>query len=179
MDRVPVARSIQQLAAQLGSEAFAEVCVDLLRGADRTDYVHELRQLTGHAWLTGDAVFDPERWPDYWVRTWGARGLLHEWNDLATEAIVGGMQDEHWRPVEMCLKVSARHEVAGSGDGAAALVTHPITRVRLQALRALATVGDTFQVVSVVDALTDPDVEVAKRAELTLVQLRHRLDMVD
>ena len=44
------------------------------------------------------------------MRTWGARGLLHVWADSATDAVVRGLADEHWRPAEMCLKVAARHE---------------------------------------------------------------------
>ena len=41
------------------------------------------------------------------MRTWGARGLLHCWDDAATDAVVAGLGDEHYRPAEMCLKVSA------------------------------------------------------------------------
>ena len=89
------------------------------RRAER--YVEELRWLTGHDWQPGDGVLDRERWKDYWVRSWGARGLLHVWHDSATAAIVRGLDDEHYRPAEMCLKVAARHEVAGAGDGAARL----------------------------------------------------------
>ena len=51
---------------------------------------------------------DRDVWQDYWVRTWGARGLLHVWDDAATGAVVAGLDDEEWRPAEMCLKVVAR-----------------------------------------------------------------------
>lgn len=69
-------------------------------------------------------------WKDYWLRTWGARGLLHVWDEAATHALAAGLDDEEWRPAEMCLEVVARHEVAGAGDGAAALAEHDLPRVR-------------------------------------------------
>ena len=120
-DRPPVAELIADLAARLGVPRFVAVCTDLMSGADREEYVEELRGLTGHDWHPGDSVLDRDAWPDYWVRTWGARGLLHVWDDVATDAVVRGLGDEHWRPAEMCLKVAAKHDVAGTGDGAAAL----------------------------------------------------------
>lgn len=141
-----MAELIAGLAARLGTPAFVAVCTDLLGGADREEYVEELRSLTGHDWQPGDDVFDREVWHDYWVRTWGARGLLHVWDDSATGAIVAGLADEHWRPAEMCLKVAARHDVAGAGDGASLLLGHQLPRVRAQALRALAVTGDTQHV---------------------------------
>ena len=57
----------------------------------------------------------------------------------------------------MCLKVTARHEVAGAGDGAAALADHELPRVRAAAMRALAVAGDTEHVDVVRDRLDDPD----------------------
>ena len=115
----PVADLIVGLAERIGVPAFVAVCTDLMGGADREEYVEELRSLTGHDWHPGDGVFDRDVWHDYWVRTWGARGLLHVWDDSATSAVVAGLADEHWRPAEMCLKVTARHDVAGAGDAAA------------------------------------------------------------
>ena len=121
-----MAELIAELAARVGVRRFVAVCTDLMAGADREVYVEELRSLTGHDWHPGDGVFDRESWQDYWVRTWGARGLLHVWDDSATDAVVRGLADEHWRPAEMCLKVAAKHEVAGTGDGAAALADHEL-----------------------------------------------------
>lgn len=66
-----VADQIRSLADQIGRDAFLDVCLNLMNGADRNLYVHELRSLTGHAWEPGDSVFNPQSWPDYWVRTWG------------------------------------------------------------------------------------------------------------
>lgn len=176
-EKPPVADSIVDLAGRIGVPAFLVVCTDLLGGADREQYVEELRSLTGHDWLPGDGVLDRTSWADYWVRTWGARGLLHVWDEPATSAVVAGLADEHWRPAEMCLKVCARHDVEGGGDGAAALVRHELPRVRVQALRALAVVGDTEHVAVVRDRLEDDVEGVRRQAEQALERMRIRLDV--
>jgi hypothetical protein len=173
----PVAELIAGLAERVGVPAFVAVCVDLLGGAEREAYVEELRSLTGHAWQRGDAVFDRDVWQDYWVRTWGARGLLHVWDDSATGAVVAGLADAHWRPAEMCLKVTARHDVAGAGDAAALLLGHELPRVRVQALRALAVVGDTQHVETARSLLDDPEEAVRVQAGRALTAMARRLDL--
>jgi hypothetical protein len=160
----------------VGRARFVDVCVDLLAGAPRTAYVPELRYLTGHSWEPGDPVLDETIWKDYWVRTWGARGLLHCWSDVATDAVVAGLGDPHYRPAEMCLKVSARYDVAGAGPGAAALTGHELPRVRAAAARALAVVGDTEHEPAVVALLDDDDESVRVAAARALTGLRRRLD---
>ena len=125
-EKPPVAELIVGLAERIGVPAFVAVCTDLMGGADREEYVEELRGLTGHDWHPGDGVLDRSSWADYWVRTWGARGLLHVWDDSATSAVVAGLADEHWRPAEMCLKVTARHDVAGG----TARRRRPVARAR-------------------------------------------------
>ncbi len=180
MGERPVAELIGELAERLGRAAFTEVCVALLRGAPREDHLEVLPWLTGHDWSAGSAVHERDTWRDYWPRTWGARGLLHVWDDpegIASAAVVAGLADEHWRPAEMCLKVAAAHEVAGAGDGAAALADHALPRVRAAAMRALAVVGDTEHVDVVRDHLDDPGPAVRRTAGRSLQQLRHRLDL--
>jgi hypothetical protein len=172
-----VAELISELAYRLGVPGFVAVCTDLMAGVDREEYVEELRSLTGHDWHPGDGVFDRDAWQDYWVRTWGARGLLHVWDDSATDAVVRGLADEHWRPAEMCLKLAARHVVAGSGDGAAALADHELPRVRAQAMRALAVTGDSEHLDVVRHRLDDEDAEVRKQAARALEALERRLDL--
>lgn len=118
-------------------------------------------------------------WKDYWIRTWGARGLLHVWDEAASGAVVAGLADEHWRPAEMCLKVATRREVGGAGDGAVLLAAHALPRVRSQAMRALAAVGDTEHVPAVRAALTDEDPGVRRQAARALDRLTERLDLRD
>jgi hypothetical protein len=176
---VPVARRIGELDALVGRERFVEVCVDLLEGAPRTSYVPELRYLTGHTWEPGSPTLDVEVWRDYWVRTWGARGLLYCWDDRATDAIVAGLGDDHYRPAEMCLKVSAKHDVAGSGPGAAALATHEMPRVRANAVRTLGVVGDTEHAEVVLAVLDDPESWVRVYAARAYRRMAARLDLPD
>jgi hypothetical protein len=177
LEERPVGELIEELAQRLGRERFAEVCVSLLLGGSREDHLDALPWLTGHDWSEGEPVRDRTVWKDYWVRTWGARGLLHVWDDQATHAVVAGLDDEEWRPAEMCLKVVARHEVAGAGDGAAALLDHELPRVRSSALRALAVVGDTEHVAPVVAAQDDPDPDVRRQAGRAWESMRERLDL--
>jgi hypothetical protein len=176
MTKPSLTQSIVAHAELVGVPTFVASCIDLLGGADRNEYIDDLRCLTGHAWEPGSNLFNPESWPDYWVRSWGARGLLHVWDDSATSAILVGLSDEHWRPAEMCLKVAARHEVAQAGDGAAILASHELPRVRMQSLRALGIMGDTEHVRVVQHALDDPREDVRRQAERTLRQMRARLD---
>jgi hypothetical protein len=173
----PVAAGIRELDSLLGRPRFVAVCVDLLGGADRTTYVAELRYLTGHDWGDDDPVRDPSVWKDYWVRTWGARGLLHCWDDAATPAVVAGLADEHYRPAEMCLKVAGRHEVAGTGPAAAVLARHDLPRVRAQAVRTLGVVGDTEHVAEVRAAMDDPDASVREQAARAYERMAVRLGL--
>jgi hypothetical protein len=170
----PVAAHIQELDALVGRDRFVEVCVDLLGGADRTAYVPELRYLVGQP---GDRFLDRASWKDYWVRTWGARGLLHCWHDSATVPVVNGLGDEHYRPAEMCLKVSAKHDVAGSGPGAASLSRHELPRVRANAVRTLGVVGDTEHADDVLAVLHDPEEWVREHAARAYARMARRLDL--
>ena len=174
--RRPVADLIEELVEQIGVPRHVAVCVDLLGGAPRERYVDELRFLTGHDWQPGDAVFSPSSWGDFWVRSWGARGLLHVWDDAATTAVVAGLGDPHHRPAEMCLKVVARHDVAGAGDGAALLAGHDLPLVRVHAMRALAVVGDTEHLAVVESAIDDEHPAVRRQAGRALEALLRRLD---
>ena len=180
MGERPVADLIGELADRLGCDRFTAVCVDLMGGARREEHLDVLPWLTGHDWSEGEAVRDQASWHDYWLRTWGARGLLHVWDDQdgrATDAVVAGLSDEHWRPAEMCLKVVAAHDVAGAGDGAAALADHDLPRLRAAALRALGVAGDTEHVGVVRDHLDDPDPAVRRAAARCLELLTKRLDL--
>jgi hypothetical protein len=173
----PIAAYLRELDALVGRERFVEICCDLLAGADRTSYVAELRYLTGFDGEHRDRFLDASSWKDYWVRTWGGRGLLHCWSDRASDAVVAGLGDEHYRPAEMCLKVAARYDVAGSGPGAAALATHQLPRVRANAVRTLGVVGDTEHADVVLAMLDDPDPAVRTHAARAYDRMAQRLDL--
>jgi len=173
----PIAELVPELVAQVGEDAVVDACIDLLAGADRGGYLDVLPYLTRHSFAPGAAAADPARWPAYWVRTWGARGLLHVWRERAEVPVVAGLADEHWRPAEMCLRVATLRGIGPAGDGAARLTTHERARVRDQALRTLAAVGDTEHVEAVRVRLDDPDPTVRGRAVVALDRLVERLDL--
>jgi hypothetical protein len=172
-----VQQLITELSERLGPDEFTARCTALLGGAPREEHLDVLPWLTGHDWSEGEAVRDAASWKDHWLRTWGARGLLHVWDDRASDTVVAGLADQEWRPAEMCLKVVAAHDVAGAGDGAALLADHPLPRVRAAAARALAAVGDTEHVDVVTDLLDDPDASVRRAAARALERMRERLDL--
>lgn len=166
---------VVELAHHLGEPGVVDLCVELLGGADARDHRPELAYLTGLDF--GPDGHDLGDWADYWPRSWGARGLLYVWDDSASPAVVAGLADEHWRPAEMCLKVATRQEVAGAGDGAAALATHELPRVRAQAMRTLAVTGDTEHVDAVRARLDDDHEDVRRQAARAWEQLAGRLDL--
>ncbi|MBA2699461.1 MAG: HEAT repeat domain-containing protein [Nocardioidaceae bacterium] len=164
---------VTELGARVGAVTAAGWCADLLSGADPHDHVEMLDYLGSNC---RRAAFDPS-WYDYWVRTWGARGLLYIWSDSVAPAVVAGLGDEHWRPAEMCLKVSTLREIGESGPGAAALVEHALPRVRQQSLRCLGANGDTEHVALVERAIDDEHADVRRAAAHALARLSQRLDL--
>lgn len=73
----------------------------------------------------------------YWLRVWGARGLLWVWEDEAVPEVRLALADESWRVREMALKVIARHEVGDLMADVAASQEDPVPRVRQAAARTL------------------------------------------
>jgi hypothetical protein len=73
----------------------------------------------------------------YWLRVWGARGLLHAWDDRATAAIIHATGDGAWRVREMAAKVIARHRVGDAFGAVAGLRGDDVPRVRAAAERAV------------------------------------------
>jgi HEAT repeat protein len=73
----------------------------------------------------------------YWLRVWGARGLLWNWDARAVASIRAALGDEAWRVREMAAKVVARHLVDDLQPHVAQLIHDPVPRVRAAASRAL------------------------------------------
>ena len=76
----------------------------------------------------------------YWLRVWGARGLL--WAGVAddTSILRNALHDDHWRVREMACKVVARHQVGDLLDSVSTLESDPMERVRAVATRAAAAI---------------------------------------
>ncbi len=165
---------LTQFAHTIGESAAAAICADLLEGAAAATHASALPYLAGRP----AAPMLEGRWgPDYWLRVWGARGLLYVWNDRVAPAVVAGIVDEQWRVAEMCLKVAARRELGEAGPGAERLMVHERPRVRQAALRALGVVGDTEHVAVVRTALNDDDFGVRRAAARALRAMVTRLDV--
>ncbi len=73
---------------------------------------------------------------EYWLRVWGARGLLWVWDDKAIDEIRLALHDDHWRVREMALKVMARNRLGDELADTEPLRTDPVPRVRQAAARA-------------------------------------------
>ena len=113
-----------------------QACVDLLAGRDVDPAL--VRVLGGpHADRYLD---DPVH--AYWLRVWGARGLLWNWDPSAVPAVQAALTDEAWRVREMGAKVVARHLVGEALPALGELVHDPVPRVRAAASRALRRLTD-------------------------------------
>lgn len=92
----------------------------------------------------------PARWavsggaggPEYWLRVWGARGLLYAWQDDAAEPVIAALGDEHWRVREMAAKVCARRLLDEAVPLLGALRHDDDPRVRRSAERARLRITD-------------------------------------
>lgn len=79
----------------------------------------------------------------YWPRVWAARGLLHVWDDVATDAIIHATTHQSWRVREMATKVIARHHVWPAIDAVVRLLDDENARVRTAASRAFHVVAES------------------------------------
>ena len=131
--------SIEAECARRGREQVVQGCRALLAGGD-TDgpFVAAL------AGPTAPRFLDPDRDDRYWLRVWGARGLLWAWDDAAGPDICAALGDDSWRVREMALRVVARHRVDGCLEAVVPVHKDGVPRVRAAAARALAalTAGD-------------------------------------
>ena len=127
-------QSIEAECARRGRMKLIVDCVDLLEGRSVDDEL-----LLALAGPPARAVLDGRAGGrhGYWPRVWAARGLLHTWDDIATEAVIRAMSDDSWRVREMIAKVVAAHGVDRATPALAILLDDPVPRVRKNAERAL------------------------------------------
>jgi hypothetical protein len=126
-------QKVEQECARHGKAAVVARCVRLVEGGDvEADLLVALGGPGARKFLDGGAHADT-----YWLRVWGARGLLWAWDSSATEAIRIALRDDAWRVREMGAKVVARHQVDDALESVAVLVDDPVPRVRAAATRAL------------------------------------------
>jgi hypothetical protein len=63
--------------------------------------------------------------------------MLYAWDESASATVIDALEDEHWRPREMALKVVAKRLIDGDVDAVARLRDDPVPRVQAAASRAL------------------------------------------
>ena len=123
---------VEAACGRHGSAAVADACMRLMAGADIDPLMREVfGDQHSPEWLESEVNA-------YWLRVWGARGLLWNWDPRAVEAIRVALTDEAWRVREMAAKVVARHLVDDVQPEVTQLVHDPVPRVRAAASRALA-----------------------------------------
>ncbi len=128
---VPPRTRIVAECERRGAQAVAEGCRDLLLRRDVDDAL--VLVLGGEHAENVLAGRDRE----YWLRVWAARGLLWAYDDLAHDALLVALADDHWRVREMACKVVARHEVDGALSAVVRLSDDAVPRVRAAAARAV------------------------------------------
>lgn len=126
-------RRIERAIARVGVAAVREWCFAALRG---DEVGAERLVVLGGAHGKG---YVPDGVPPshaYWVRVWGARGLLWAGPSNDVRPLRAALVDEQWRVREMVCKVVARHAIGDLLDDVAVLRDDPVARVRGAATRA-------------------------------------------
>jgi hypothetical protein len=130
-DKTPK-QSVEQECERRGLPAVVKGCVDLLNGMPVDD---ELILALGGPPAEWVRTGEPSG-PDYWLRVWGARGLLYAWDDSARAAVLRALDDEAWRVRDMALKVVCRQGIQEAVDQVERLRDDSSARVRASAARA-------------------------------------------
>jgi HEAT repeats len=157
-----------------GERQVALWCAELITAPD---WKHPVLQWIGGAGLAAyrERGLDNDV-NEYWLRVWGARGLLYAWTPQAAPAVVAGLGDPAWRVREMCGKVARRRELGEAAEALARLVNDEVPRVRVAALLGLAAVGEGEHVELLRGACGDVETNVRDAARRGLNALGRRLD---
>jgi hypothetical protein len=133
-------QSIELECDRRGRRDVVHDCVAILNGrAAADDFLRVIGGPSAEVVLDGQAG----GLDGYWPRVWAARGLLHVWDDVATDAIIDATTNESWRVREMAAKVIARHHVGPAIDAVVTLLDDDIVRVRTAASRAFRVVAES------------------------------------
>jgi len=130
-------RSIEVECERRGRDDVVDGCRRLLRGEPVDPAL--LTALAGPA--SAPFLGGQPRDDDYWLRLWGARGLLWQWDPAALPEIGTALGDNHWRVREMGLLVVKRHRLDALLESVEALQHDPVPRVRTAAAKALVTLS--------------------------------------
>lgn len=132
-------QSVEEECARRGKPAVVAGCISLLEGRPADPQLIVALGGPPARW----AITGERGGPPYWLRVWGARGLLWAWDDSAAAAVTAALQDDSWRVREMAAKVVARHQLGDALPVVANLQEDdPVARVRAAAARALVQLTD-------------------------------------
>lgn len=129
--------SIAAACERRGVAAVVDGCIALIRGGDADPALVAALGGPGQ-----ERYLDAPEEQRYWLRVWGARGLLWALQTGADDprvaaAVEGALGDGHWRVREMAAKVAARHRIESAQPALAQLLTDENARVRAAAARAV------------------------------------------
>lgn len=130
--------SVAEQCERIGTPAVVAGCVALVQGRPADPQLILAFGGRPARWAAG---YDEPAGPAYWLRVWGARGLLWAWDDSAVEAVVHALSDESWRVREMAARVVGRHRVRGARRVLERMRSDENARVRHAAERALTAIG--------------------------------------
>jgi hypothetical protein len=120
-----------------GTHEVAAGCIEMLSGREADpDLILALGGPPARWVVTGEPPG-----PSYWLRVWGARGLLWAWDDVALDVLLEALDDEAWRVREMALKVVGRHRLGDALARVCELQHDPSPRVRATASRVIIRLG--------------------------------------
>jgi hypothetical protein len=111
--------------------------------------------------------------PLYWPEVWGARALLHAWNDTASDAVKAALANQAWRVREMASRVTLTRSLPFAPE-LRILLTDDVARVRAAAARALGEVGDADDRDLLARLFRDPEIEVRRAADQATKRLNAR-----
>ena len=122
---------IESLCRVHGAPEVADACIRLIAGHDLDPL---MRAVFGDAhtdaWLGNEVNA-------HWLRVWGVRSLLWNWDERASSTLQSALSDEAWRVREMAAKVVSRHLVDPALPFVVDLRGNPVARVRQADERAL------------------------------------------
>ena len=165
---LPTGERIAAAVEHYGEQNVALNAVTLLRGENAgKDFLLYAGGRHGLGILDGAPTL-------YWPALWGARALLHVWDDSAAPAVITGLGDQAWRVREMCARVVLMRDLPAVPE-LVRLTTDQNARVRAAALRALAAQGSADHQAVIARRFSDPDKSVRPVAQQARDTLAARL----
>jgi hypothetical protein len=125
-------QSVELECERRGRSSVVKGCIDLLNGKTVDDHLIVALGGPPAEWVRSGEPAGPA----YWLRVWGARGLLYAWDDSARPAVLQALNDKAWRVRDMALKVVARYHLQEASGQVERLRDDPSARVRASAVRA-------------------------------------------